>query len=75
MSFLGNPAFHQLNIFDSFSETNLKKKKKLNLCFPAKFGGFTLRDCSSPMVEVIPDGFWGSFELLPWVVWGTASCL
>jgi len=39
MSFLENPAFHQLNIFDSFSETNsLKKKKRENtLCFPAKF--------------------------------------
>lgn len=27
------------------------------------------------MVKVTPEGFWGSFGLLPWVVWGTACSL
>lgn len=59
MSFLGNPAFHQLNIFDSFSETNLFKKNKKtkkppNLCFPTKFWWFYLKRLQQPCGEGYP---------------------
>lgn len=44
MSFLENPAFHQLNIFfDSFSETNSLFKEVL-FAFLQIFSGFTLKD-------------------------------
>lgn len=84
MSFLENPAFHQLNIFDSFSETNplQQKKKKTTTQNPSllscKVLWFYLKRLRQPYCEgawVIPARFWGSFGLFPWVLWGRAPCL